>query len=327
MSNPNTASFPYAATTDVTLSVATDNAESTLTSAINSSVTTIPVVDGSAFTVPCLIVIDGEIIRVRTKSTNTLTDCERGFDGSTAASHSDTTSVYGYVLAYHHNQVAAEVSALSTLVFQSDFSGLKKNENLLTYSEALETGAAWSLTSGSTISATSGTSPTGTATARTLLEGASSGLNAVSSAFSSPVVAATYTFAVYAKYTNNQWLTVGQDILADTTRRVSFDIQNGVLGTQGAAATGAIVSVGNGWYRCLVVTNCTSDANKNLDIALSSADNTVSYLGTTTKTALLWGAQVLSGGFDAPLTYIKTSGASVSFTGGGDLILDEGDLS
>jgi len=327
MANPNTASFPYAAASELVLTVATDNAESVLTADIDDNDTTIPVTDGSRFQVPCLIVIDDEIIRVGSKSTNNLTSCERGIDGTTPASHTDTTAVFGYVLAYHHNQLAAEVKAMSTLVYQTDFSGLKKNENLLARSESFETGASWTLTSNATISATNGASPTGALSARTLLEGDSSGINAVSSAFTSPVVGDTYTFSVYAKYTNNQWLTIGQNIAGDTTRRVSFDIQNGVIGTQGSAALGAIVALGSGWYRCLVVTTCTNAGNKNFDIVLSNADDGVTYIGTTTQTALIWGAQVQAGGFNGPLTYIKTVGASVSIVGGGDLILDEGDLS
>ena len=310
------------------LVVASDQAQTSLNGSIGTSDTVINVNSTTSFNVPCIITIDGELIlAIGTSAGTEFTGCVRGFGGTTAASHSDATDVFGYIVSYHHNQVAAEVNSMSSLLFGSDFSGLKRNENLLLWSEALETGSSWSLASGSTISATNGTSPIADTTARTLLEGNTIGLESVSSAFSGPVVAATYTFSVYAKYTNNQWLTIGQNIAGDTTRRVSFDIQNGVIGIEGSASNGAIVPIGSGWYRCLVVTNCTNNVNKNFDIVLSSDDNVVSYLGTNTQTVLLWGAQVRTGGFDGPLTYLKTTGAIVSFLGGGDLILDEGDLS
>jgi hypothetical protein len=326
MSNPNNPVFPYAASTDSTLSVASDNAQTTLNGGINSSVTTIPVASVSLFTTPCIFVIDGEIIQAASVSGNSFTGCIRGFAGSSATTHTDTTPVYGYIVAYLHNQITAEVNSISSLLFNSDFSGLKKNENLLILSEAFETGATWNLSSGATISGTTGTDPTGGSTARTLLEGSSLGLNSVSSTFSSPVIGNTYTFSVYAKYTNNQWLTIGQDIANETARRVSFDIQNGLVGIQGASATGAIVSVGNGWYRCLVQTTCTNNADKSFDIVLSNANNVVSYVGASTQSVYIWGAQVRSGGFDGPLSYISTDGSIVSLINGGDLVLDYGDL-
>jgi hypothetical protein len=324
MANPNIPSFPYAAPTDLILTVASDNAHTTLNGALTNNATTIAVIDASRFTIPCLIAIDAEIVRVRNKSGNNLTSCDRGFIGS-PTTHSDATDVFGYILSYHHNQTSAEVAAMGSVLFNQDFSGLKKNENLLIFSEAFDN-VVWIKTSGSTISANNGTSPTGLSTACTLLEGSTPGVNGISLLPQSLVNGSTYTFTVYAKYTNSQWLTIGQNVANDTTRRVSFDIQNGVVGTQGGIATGAIVSVGNGWYRCIVVTTSTSAANKTFDIALSNADNVVSYLGTTTSTAQIWGAQVRLGSLDGPLTYIRTSGASVSFTGSGDLILDEGDL-
>ena len=327
MPNPQTAVFPYAASGDLNLTVASDNAQTTLNGGINNSVTTIVVTSSNSFIAPCLIVIGGEIILAGTISDDvTFENCVRGFAGTAAASHTDTAPVYGYIVSYLHNQVAAEINSMSSVLFYANYSGLKTSENLLLWSQALETGSSWSLASGATIPATNGTSPINDSTARTLLEGNSLGLNSVSSAFSNPTVAAYYVFSVYAQYTNNQWLTVGQNIVGDTTRRVSFDIQNGLVGIQGSAATGSIVPVGNGWYRCLVLTNCTSNSNKNFDIVISSANNVVSYLGTTTQSVMLWGAQVQLGNFSGPLTYVPTTGAIVLIQGGGDLILDEGDL-
>ena len=67
-----------------------------LSSSINNSVTSISVVDGSTFpsgSNPFVIVIDRgtsaeEKILVSSRSTNTFTISTRGFDGSTANSHS-----------------------------------------------------------------------------------------------------------------------------------------------------------------------------------------------------------------------------------------------
>jgi len=66
---------------------------STLNGAINSSTTTIALVDASSFPTSGTILIDSEIITYAGKSTNNLTGCTRGAETTTAASHSDGASV------------------------------------------------------------------------------------------------------------------------------------------------------------------------------------------------------------------------------------------
>jgi hypothetical protein len=325
MANPNTASFPYAPSTDVILAVASDNAQSTLSADVQTSDTSLSVADGSKFNVPCLVVVDGEIIRVKSKNTNTLTGCDRGFAGSTVSAHSSGTSVFGFVLSYHHNQLAAEIKSMSAFVFNSDLSGFKRTENLLSYSEAFDN-VYWSKQSGA-VATVSGTLLPNGSPSFTLTEGSSLGPNMTSAVPVGLTIAATYTFSVYAQYTNNQWIAVGQHIEGNEGNVAWFDVQNGVVGNIGSASSAAIVNVGNNWFRCLVVAPCTSNSYKSMDIALTTNNGTIDYVGTSTKTVLIAGAQVRSGGLDGPLSYVKTSGTTFSLTGSGDLILDEGDLS
>lgn len=325
MANPNTPSFPYAAPNDFVLTVASDNAESTLNGDITSGDASIALTSAAGFTVPCLIVIDGEIILAQSKTSNTFNNCIRGFAGSSAASHTDSTNVFGYILAYQHNQMAAEVESVTSYLVGSDFSGFKTSENLILYSEDFTQGY-WGKNSGVTIPGTSDALQNGSPGSE-LLEGSSSGINMISGTPAGLVVADTYTFSVYAKYDSVPYLLIGQNLGGSEHRWAWFNIQTGVVGTVGALAKASIVSVGGGWYRCLVVTTCTNNTNKNFEIALATADNSNTYLGTSTNFTLISGAQVRSGGFDGPLTYIKTSGTSFSLIGSGDLILDEGDLS
>jgi hypothetical protein len=326
MPNNNVAAFPYAVPTDLVLTVASDNAETTLSGDITNSDTTFAVADDSAFSTPVLIVIDGEVILAGGSAGGSFTNCVRGFAGTTAVSHNGGTSVFGYILSYQHNQIAAELKSMAGFVTSVNVTGLKTNENLLSYSEAFENGY-WTASSGATISATNGADPTGTTTARTLLDGNSLGPNGIGGTPSNLVVGQTYILAVYAKYTNNRWLLLGQNVNGESGRSVWFDIQNGLLGTAGGSAKGVIVPVGGGWYRCMVITTCTNNVYKKFDIVLASADNTVTYTGTNSNTALLWGAQVHSGDLTGPVTYVKTTGASFSLISGGDLVLDLGDLS
>jgi len=99
MSNPNTPAFPYVVPNDTILSVASDNAETTLTANIGTGDTTIGVTSVASFNTPCLIVIDSEIILAQSTSSNNFTSCVRGFAGSTAASHTSATNVFGYILS------------------------------------------------------------------------------------------------------------------------------------------------------------------------------------------------------------------------------------
>lgn len=112
--NPNTAKFPNAIATDQDLTVAKDLSQSTLTSAISSTATTISVADGSKFVGYEVIRIDDEQILICSVNGNTLTVCSggRGFGGTTAASHSAGRAVRGVIPAYAHNQLAAEVKAI-----------------------------------------------------------------------------------------------------------------------------------------------------------------------------------------------------------------------
>jgi hypothetical protein len=130
-SNPQTAVFPNAVAYDIDLMVATNRALSTLINAIDSIQTQIDVVDGTKFSPPCLIQIDTEVIRVGSKNGNSLFYCTRGFSNTANASHGQNADVKGYVLSYHHNQVAAEIKAIEAglgpnfdnVVMQTDYAG------------------------------------------------------------------------------------------------------------------------------------------------------------------------------------------------------------
>ncbi|MGQ9677447.1 MAG: hypothetical protein ACUVX1_17430, partial [Chloroflexota bacterium] len=112
--NPNTAKFPASLAGDEDLLVGRNRAESYLTAAIDATTLTIAVADGTQFLNFMVITIENERILVCSVSGNTLTVCPggRGFDGSTAASHPEGAWVAARVVAWHHNQLAAETKAI-----------------------------------------------------------------------------------------------------------------------------------------------------------------------------------------------------------------------
>lgn len=106
--------FPTAVATDADLLVARNSATSTLNGAINASVTTFNLVSGTRFGNNMVVTIDSEIIFCTTLSTNTFSGCSRGYNGSTAASHSNGATVSGFLIAAHHNSLSDEIKAIET---------------------------------------------------------------------------------------------------------------------------------------------------------------------------------------------------------------------
>ena len=74
-------------------SVTVPGATTTLNGAINNSVTTITLTDATSFSTSGSIRIEDEIITYTGKSSNDLTGCTRGTNGTTAASHADSIAV------------------------------------------------------------------------------------------------------------------------------------------------------------------------------------------------------------------------------------------
>jgi hypothetical protein len=179
----------------------------------------------------------------------------------------------------------------------------KAEENLLLQSQDFTT--TWTA-AGQNASVTSNTTaaPDGTTTADTLTDDATSGIHrvaqTVTTANLNPLV-----LSVFAKYSTMQWITISSSTATGQWAAAKFDVQNGVLGntsTQGAgwtATSSSITSVGNGWYRCvLVLTPGNSGATS---ILVSGATDgttfTTSQRGSevysgTSSAVFVWGAQL-----------------------------------
>lgn len=112
--NPNVPAYPGALATDNNLLVATNNAETHLAVAINSTQTTINLATpNAAFVTPLAITIDGEILFCGSHAGSVYT-CSRGWDRTIAAGHTTTSLVRANIIDWHHNQLAAEVKAIES---------------------------------------------------------------------------------------------------------------------------------------------------------------------------------------------------------------------
>jgi hypothetical protein len=166
----------------------------------------------------------------------------------------------------------------------------KAEENLLLQSQAFISGE-WIKTNTSVTSNTS-TAPDGTTTATTLT--AAAGLSAkILSQGATPIASSAYTMSFFVKAGTHNFVQLMN--AADAQAFANFDVSTGTVGTTGTKTTASAVSIGSGWYRCVVTFNATATltaAFRLYMVASNTAawDSTLNATGT--ETLLLWGAQL-----------------------------------
>jgi hypothetical protein len=121
----------------ITYTSITAAATTTLNGAINNSTTSIALTSAASFPTAGTILIESEQITYTGKSTNTLTGCTRGANGTTAASHNSGVTVTSYAQLAGCTRGAssstAATHAISTPVRQSIFTGLVRDHNDATF--------------------------------------------------------------------------------------------------------------------------------------------------------------------------------------------------
>lgn len=111
----------------------------------------------------------------------------------------------------------------------------------------------------------------------------------------------SYTFSVYLKAGNRNWVRLQVRDKAGNYYNSYFDLANGVVGSAPTDDEG-IEAVGNGWYRCWVTEDIKSGATSvrySIHTADDDGDGTITGDGSTVNT-YLWGAMLTEGTAPAP---------------------------
>ncbi len=224
----------------------------------------------------------------------------RASDGAVVNSAGQIEIVAANVPRFDHNPLTGE--CLGLLVEE-------QRQNLLLQSNQFDT--TWTNTNSSETAA-SGIAPDGTNTAWELRDTVD--VSAVSHAItqsSSITSGVTYTYSVWMKAGTLGFGAIAFPSAGFTTSvLVSFNLSTGSASVNTGTATAAVVSAGNGWYRCSVTATATASVSTGLGARTANNISAGTYQGDGTGTILIWGAQLEAGAF--PTSYIPTTGTAVT---------------
>ena len=201
------------------------------------------------------------------------------------------------VARFEHNPVTGESLGLEIE---------EQRTNLLTYSSEFDD-ASW-VKVRSSISVNTIVAPDGALTGDKLIEDTTSSNTHImqkSTSLGGSVDSSAYTISIYAK-AGGRSIFRFRDVNQTTGGSTVFDLTTGVV----VNGTGAITSVGNGWYRCSIFPLKNLSTTSNLDIALIDSGTNTSYTGDGYSGIYIWGAQLEAGSFAT--SYIPTVASQVT---------------
>ena len=185
--------------------------------------------------------------------------------------------------------------------------------NLVTYSEEFDN-AFYFISTRLTVDPNTATAPNNTLTADKLI-GTSNNDTKYARFIANVVSGYQYALSFYAKkdeYEVLQLQATNQNF-AGTLIYANFDLASGTV-VSFADCSPTIESIGNGWYRCVLIlpaaTSSGSNAFRFAPYASGDPERLSSYTGDGTSGLYVWGAQLEESSY--PTSYIPTSGATAT---------------
>ncbi len=201
-------------------------------------------------------------------------------------------------------------------------------QNFLTYSEQFDN-AAWSKTN-VTVTANSVAAPNGATVADTVTENTATDEHYTEQIYTKSASSITYTYSAYVKSNGRNYCIIVRGPSSANNATIAVDTSTGAIILSATAsgtfssASGAVQSVGNGWYRVSIT--FTSDTGTTLYIRNYGYNGASAYTGNGSSGFYIWGAQLQASSSVGP--YIVTSataqttattnlGADYQISGGG----------
>lgn len=203
------------------------------------------------------------------------------------------------IARFDHNPTTGE--SLGLLIEES-------RTNLLLFSYEFENSSWSSLAVGATVTPNTVIAPDGTLTADKLIINSGATTNYLRQGIT--VAAVTYTMSVFAKA--GEFNTVGIQLtnLWSPTVNGIFNLATGVATTSDNCTT-SITSVGNGWYRCSVISSVIPTAGATgRTFILAGNNGNLGVSGNGFSGIYIWGAQIEAGSFST--SYIPTLNSQVT---------------
>ena len=174
-----------------------------------------------------------------------------------------------------------------------------QSQNLIDYSEDFTTN--WTA-SGVSVTANQIISPNGNLTG-SLIQSTTANVSFIEPSNSPLIIGNTYTYSVFVKKGNNQWIRLAH--ISSSATGCWFDLENGVVGTVNSQSA-TIDKYENDWYRISNTFIATSVSTSNSAFIGICDDNGSTSAGAIGQNFYVYGAQVEQQ--PAATSYIKTTG-------------------